>query len=292
MKTLTVTRKQDLLEHRPLIEDLFFNSFGQRVLGNVWDWAYLDNPNGEPVVSLCYDEDRLVGHYAIVPMPLSCKDFCKRSYVSMTTMVAESHRKFGLFTQLAKECYRIAAEGGVDFVFGFPNSLFTQLAKECYRIAAEGGVDFVFGFPNSQSMPGFRKRLDWNLPESDYVATIDKATLLAAAKAGSFDKTGLLGLDLNDPVIRAWRLSRPGSTYTFERGLAFKRHQDTIDLLWWDAPEAFTSLPDDASVNVLVSASSGLEPNRQFDYQFGGIGLRSVFNPIAINREMAISDLF
>lgn len=265
MKTLTITRKQDLLEHRPVIEDLFFNSFGQRALGNVWDWAYLDNPNGEPIVSLCYDEDLLVGHYAIVPMPLSCKNVRKQSYVSMTTMVAESHRKFGLFT---------------------------QLAQECYRIAAEGGVDFVFGFPNTQSTPGFRKRLDWNLPESDYVATIDKATLLAAAKAGSFDKTGLLGLNLNDPVIRAWRLSRPGSIYAFERGLAFKRHQDTIDLLWWDAPEALTSLPDDASVNVLVSASSGLEPNRQFDYQFGGIGLCSVFNPLAINREMAISDLF
>jgi hypothetical protein len=265
MKTLTVTRKQDLLEHRPAIEDLFFNSFDQRAIGNVWDWAYLDNPNGEPVVSLCYDENRLVGHYAIVPMPLSCGDVRKQSYISMTTMVAESHRKFGLFT---------------------------QLAQENYRVAAEGGADFVFGFPNSQSTPGFRKRLYWTLPESDYLATVDKATLLAAAKSGHFDKIGLLGLDLNDPVIRAWRLSRPGSTYTFGQGLAFKRHQDAVDLLWWDSPEALASLPDDASVNVLVSASSGLEPNRQFDYQFGGVGLCSTFDDTAINREMAISDLF
>lgn len=265
MKTLTITRKQDLLEHRPAIEELFFNSFGQRALGSVWDWAYLDNPNGEPVVSLCYDEGRLVGHYAIVPMPLSCADVGKQSYISMTTMVAESHRKFGLFT---------------------------QLAQENYRIAAESGVDFVFGFPNSQSTPGFRKRLGWTLPESDYVATVSKETMLAAAKVGSFDKTGLLGLDLTDPVIRAWRLARPGSTYTFEQGLAFKRHQDSVDLLWWETPEALASLPDNVSINVLVLASSGLEPNRQFDYQFGGIGLRSDFNATAINREMAISDLF
>jgi len=265
MKTFTVTRKQDLLEHRPAIEDLFFNSFGQRAIGSVWDWAYMDNPNGEPVVSLCYDEGNLVGHYAIVPMPLACGDVRKKSYISMTTMVAESHRKFGLFT---------------------------QLAQESYRIATENGVDFVFGFPNSQSTPGFRKRLDWVLPESDYVATIDKATLLVATKAGKFDKTGLLGLNLNDPIIREWRLSRPGATYTFEQGLAYKRHQDAVDLLWWDAPEALASLPDDASVNLLVSASSGLEPNRQFDYQFGGISLRSAFAVNAINREMAISDLF
>lgn len=265
MKTFTVIRKQDLLDHRPAIEELFYSSFGQRAIGNVWVWAYLDNPNGDPMVSLCYDESRLVGHYAIVPMPLSSGAVRRQSCISMTTMVAESHRKFGLFT---------------------------QLAQENYRVAADAGVDFVFGFPNSQSTPGFRKRLNWTLPESDYVATVDKPTLLAAAKAGSFDKTGLLGLDLADPVIRAWRLSRPGSTYTFENGLAFKRQPGTIDLLWWEAPDALQGLPDDASINVLVSTTSGLEPNRQFDYQFGGIGLRSAFDPAAINREMAISDLF
>lgn len=265
MKTYTVTKKQDLLEHRPAIEDLFFSSFGQRAISNVWDWAYLDNPSGDPVVSVCYDEGQLVGHYAIVPMPLSNLSEFKQSYISMTTMVAESHRKFGLFT---------------------------QLAQENYKVAAAAGVDFVFGFPNSQSTPGFRKRLNWTLPESDYVATIDKPTLLAAAKAGSFDKTGLLGLDLADPVIRAWRLSRPGSTYSFGNGLAIKRHQSTIDLLWWEAPDALQALPEGVLINVLVSATSLLEPNRQFDYQFGGIGLRSVFNAAAINREMAISDLF
>lgn len=265
MKTLTITRKQDLLEHRAAIEDLFFDSFGQRAIGSVWEWAYLDNPNGEPVVSLCYDDGRLVGHYAIVPMPLSFGNTRMQSYISMTTMVAESHRKFGLFT---------------------------QLAQENYRIATEIGVDFVFGFPNSQSTPGFKKRLEWTLPESDYVAKVDKATLLAAAKAGRFDKTGLLSLDMNDPVIRAWRLSRPGASYNFEQGIAYKRHQDAVDLLWWEASEAFVSLPDDVSFNVLVSASSGLEPNRLFDYQFGGIGLRSSFDAAIINREMAISDLF
>jgi len=265
MKTLTITRKQDLLEHRPAIEELFFNSFGQRALGSVWDWAYLDNPNGEPVVSLCYDEGRLVGHYAIVPMPLSCGVISMHSCIAMTTMVAQSHRKFGLFN---------------------------QLVQENYRAATEQGVDFVFGFPNRQALPGLRKRVHWTLPETDYVATVSKETMLAAAKAGSFDKTGLLGLDLTDPVIRAWRLARPGSTYTFEQGLAFKRHQDGVDLLWWETPDALASLPEDASINVLVLASSGLESNRQFDYQFGGIGLRSDFNATTINREMAISDLF
>lgn len=265
MKIFTVTRKRDLLQHRAAIEDLFFNSFGQRPIGSIWDWAYIDNPNGEPFVSLCYDEDNLVGHYAIAPMPLESGGVRKRSYISMTTMVAQTHRKFGLFT---------------------------QLAQECYRIAEKGGVDFVFGFPNSQSTPGFRNRLNWRLPESDFVATVGKEVLLAITKGAKFDKTGLLGLNLNDPVVRDWRLTRPGATYTFEEGLAYKRHKNGVDLLWWESPEAFAALPDDVYVNLLAMEGSGLEPNRQFDYQLGGIGLRSVFDVASINREMAISDLF
>lgn len=265
MKTLTVTRKDQLLQHRESIEALFFSSFGQRAMGDIWDWAYQHNPSGEPVVSLCYEGDVLVGHYAIVPMPLSSGDVRKNSYISMTTMVAESHRKFGLFT---------------------------QLAQDTYAAAAKLGVDFVFGFPNSQSSPGFRKRLEWTLPESDYVATIDRAVLLDAAHAGKFDKTDRLGLDLTQPALREWRLARPGATYTFRDGLAFKAHNGTLDLLWWETTEALESLPTNSRVNVLVGACSGLEPNRLFDYQFGGIAVCTAFDHGVINREMAISDLF
>lgn len=265
MKIFTLTKKQELQQHRPAIETLFYNSFGHRELGDVWDWAYLDNPNGEPIVSLCYQGDELVGHYAIVPMPLSSDTQRMNSYISMTTMVAESHRKFGLFT---------------------------QLALATYEVATAGNIDFVFGFPNSQSTPGFRRRLNWVLPESDYVATIDKATLMTSARAGTFNKAGLFGLDLSDPIIGRWRLSRPSADYRFEHGVAYKRHQNAIDLLWWDSPESLDNLPENVSINVLVLASSGLTPNRQFDYQFGGIGLKSTFDAAKINREMAISDLF
>jgi hypothetical protein len=265
MNIINVTSKAGLLQHRDQIERLFFTSFGQRTLGEIWDWAYQRNPNGEPIVTLCYDNDELVGHYAIVPMPLSNGDKRKNSYISMTTMVAESHRKFGLFS---------------------------QLAQENYAVATDLGVDFVFGFPNAQSTPGFRKRLNWQLPESDYVATVGKAALLALAAAGKLDKRDRLGLDLSQQAVREWRLSRPGAAYTFEHGLAYKRHGDMLDLLWWNHPDSLVHLPDGASINLLAEASLGLEPNRQFDYQFGGVGLRSPFDHTAIHREMALSDLF
>jgi Acetyltransferase (GNAT) domain len=265
MNIITLTTKASLLEHRDAIERLFFASFGQRTLGEIWDWAYQRNPNGEPVVTLCYENSELVGHYAIVPMPLSSAAVRKNSYISMTTMVAESHRKFGLFT---------------------------QLAMENYARATELGVDFVFGFPNAQSTPGFRKRLNWVLPQSDYVATVDKGALLAQAAVGKLDKADRLSLDLTQPELREWRLSRPGAAYTLDQGLVYKRHGEALDLLWWEHPDRLVYLPDSVRINLLVEASSGLEPNRQFDYQFGGIGLCDAFNHEDIHREMVLSDLF
>jgi hypothetical protein len=261
----TVTSKEGLLEHRDAIEGLFFASFGQRTLGDVWDWAYQRNPNGEPIVTLAYENGNLVGHYAIVPMPLSDAKVRKNSYISMTTMVAESHRKLGLFT---------------------------QLAIENYARAKELGVDFVFGFPNAQSTPGFRKRLNWILPESDYVATLSKSAVLALVASGTLDKGRGLSLDLSMPVLREWRLSRPGAAYTFDRGIAYKRCGDTLDLLWWENSDRLVHLPDGVRVNLLVEANTSLAPNRQFDYQFGGIGLCSAFNHSEIHRQMALSDLF
>jgi hypothetical protein len=265
MNITTLSSKLSLLEHRDAIEHLFYLSFGQRALGEIWNWAYLQNPNGDPIVSLCYEHNELVGHYAIVPMPLSSATVRKNSYISMTTMVAESHRKFGLFT---------------------------QLAQENYARATELGVDFVFGFPNAQSTPGFRKRLNWDLPESDYVVALDKADLLALAESGKLEKSDRLSLDLSQTVLREWRLSRPGTSYTFENGLAYKRHGEALDLLWWDESRNLAHLPQGVRINLLVDASTGLEPNRQFEYQFGGIGLSSPFVTSAIFRQMALSDLF
>ncbi len=265
MKTLTVTNKKSLLEHRSAIATLFSSSFDGRDLGSVWDWAYIDNPNGEPIVTLCYDNDSLVGHYAVVPFPLSNAMGQKKSYLSMTTMIAQTHRNIGLFTQLA-------------------------LAN--YQVAEKHEVDFIFGFPNTQSSPGFRKRLNWLMPEVDYVATLDKATLAVAIKAGAFDKKNLLGINMNDSTMRAWRLSRPGGEYQYNHGLAFKRQKDSVDVLWWESPTSLLNLPDDLMINILVKTGYGFEENLAFNYQFGGIGIRTVFDSSLINREMAISDLF
>lgn len=266
MQTITLASKTELAKHEAAIEALFGECFGDRLSLALWRWAYLDNPHGEPYVSLCYDADRLVGHYAMIPMPLSASQGRLNSYLSMTTMVAASHRQHGLFV---------------------------KLAEATYERARADGVDFVMGFPNEMSTPGFRKRLNWDLPPSDYVASVTKSQLLDAIHASPLLESTHYALDLRSQTTRAWRLARPGAQYHWVDGLAYKAFGDELDLLAFDDPGQLRALPEDRKINLLLPADyTGLAAFKAFDYQFGGRSLASAFNASKIVRQMALSDLF
>lgn len=266
MELITISDKQTLLPHREAIAVLFQDCFAVALSPMLWDWAYIANPNGEPVVSLCYDEGRLVGHYAMVPMPLRAGAKACNSYLSMTTMVATSHRQHGLFV---------------------------KLAAASYERAIGLGIDFVMGFPNAASTPGFRKRLNWVLPEPDYVAAVSKAQLLGAVAQLQHCTAHLYGLDLEQPALRAWRMARPGAAYTWQKGLLCKSFNGGLDLMYFACAEALESLPDEGTIHVLVPATFDLfASSKAFDYQFGGIALASAFEPTQIKRQMCLSDVF
>jgi GNAT superfamily N-acetyltransferase len=42
--------------------------------------------------------------------------------------------------------------------------LFIRLAQRTYDLAAEQGIEFVFGFPSPMSFPGFSRQLNWAFP--------------------------------------------------------------------------------------------------------------------------------
>lgn len=262
----TIKKKQELLSYRKDIETLSRECFGDRVSSDLWCWAYIDNPNGEPLVSLCYEADRLVGHYAVIPMPVSICDSQLNSYLSMTTMVANDYRKYGLFT---------------------------KLAEANYKEAFEEGIDFIFGFPNAMSTPGFRKRLKWNLPSADYIASISKAELVNSSVASTLILKNRFRLNLRDEKIRKWRLSKPDTDYVCKEGLVYKQFGGSIDLIYFDSLDALNRLPDDQRLNILLSCDvvDFLE-NKIMDYQFGGISITREFQPELFSKQMCMSDVF
>jgi len=99
----------------------------------VYRWRFLANPFGDPLVTLLWDDEVLVGHYAASPM-VSWLGGPLQSAQSMTTMTHADYRNRGVFTELARDLYA--------------------------RMRARG-VTWVWGFPNTQSHYGFRTKLGW-----------------------------------------------------------------------------------------------------------------------------------
>lgn len=117
-----------------LILELFNTAFGKKLDLNLWKWRYLNNPYGEGIIRLMFDHDKLVGHYAVTPVPLMIKGKTQKAALSMTTMTHPSYEGRGIFT---------------------------QLASETYKYSKHNGIKVIFGFPNETSHHGFIKKLDW-----------------------------------------------------------------------------------------------------------------------------------
>ena len=265
MEYITLTDKQKIKEFKPEILDLFAKSFGYSIDKRVWDWAYIDNPSADPIVTLCIEGNALVGHYAIIPMPLILDTCVYSSYLSMTTMVSPTHQGMGLFT---------------------------NLAKITYEAASDQGVDFVFGFPNNQSAPGFTKKLGWDVLDPDHVVSARKKDILDSNffREHPINK---LSLNLENKNLRKWRLEKPGEKYIWQDGLVFKRYEEGVDLVYFRSPENIKSLPESDEVNFIVPPKL-CERNfsEKFAYQFGGVGINSSFYPSHVNRQMILSDVF
>ncbi len=266
MEIISICDKQELLKHKVKINGLFRECFAEREIGDLWDWAYIKNPNNEPIVTLCYEENRLVGHYAIMSMPLWSGAGVINSYLSMTTMVAESHRKYGLFQKLAGDTYEVAAKLGVDFIMGFPNAL---------------------------STPGFKKRLNWVLPPTDYVARITKEQLFEGSTISMLLSEKAYTLNFQDQKTLMWRMSRPGAKYFWNDGLLYKEFDDAIDVMYFEKEDDLKKIPDGKYINILIrNENTQLRDSMIFEYQFGGVRINKEFVPSIINRQMCLSDVF
>lgn len=269
METAVITNKNELLSYKEHILTLFYDVFGCRMPSDLWDWAYVNNPFGDPCVALAFDNG-LVGHYAVIPYPLSGGigyQYC--SYLSMTTMVSFSHRKHNLFAMLANEVY-------------------SEIKKT--------DADWVMGFPNKKSAPGFRKRLNWEVLSADYIVTVDFDSLsemIESEKRYGINEKHRLFADFNNERFREWRLSKPGVEYNWGEGLVYKLHEGAIDVIGYNKLEDLHKLPSALLYNILVPPNfvTGKEIS-SVEYMFGGLSLNKTFSPGDVSRQMGLSDVF
>jgi len=263
-----IKSKKELLNHKEEIFQLFIDYFGKSLSSKEWNWFYIYNTNGEPYVSLYYEEGRLLGHYAVIPTLLTHKKISFVGYRSMTTMVHPDGRG---------------------------KKLFTELAKRVYSMLESYGAALVYGFPNANSAPGFSRNLGWTLLDPDKVYDFFGKEIIE----NEFIWTPLLrnhDIEWNSLDIpqNKWRREIPDFSIESSEGLVLKKYQGIYNILHIDS-RGLDDIREDERYRVLLPSSfSNIMPNLPclFDYQFGFRVFDSNYVGLTFKREFVMSDIF
>ena len=259
-KKIMINDKNELLKYKTQILELFEHSFGSKMDEKLWYWAYISNPNGNPIVSLYFDGSKLVGHYAVIPINFIHNQKNIYAVLSMTTMVDLFYRKYGIFI---------------------------EQANEVYDKANELGYKFVCGFPNKKSAPGFKKRLNWILEEDLYVANFSYNELQQIEKRSYLNA---ISFNTQDKANIEWRLSKPNQNY-FKKNNILKEFEGNFDIVFNGFD--FSNLDRDKKYNLLLDHSLDKHlDKKEFDYIFGYRLFDTSLEGVEFKKDLLMSDVF
>ncbi|MCL1141727.1 GNAT family N-acetyltransferase [Shewanella gaetbuli] len=269
-KIVDVTTKDELSNYYDAIAELFLESFEKPLSKSLWQWAYIDNPFGDPIVSMAFDGEKLIGHYAVVPMNLESENESILGFLSMTTMVGVDYRKHGLFQELAERVYEVI-------------NAFNQPAM-------------VFGFPNENSTPGFIRRLQWVISDEYRVMQVTPLSMdFAIEKLKSVNTTGALTLNMENPDVQYWRTHKPSQEWNYINGLGVKPFDDIADIMHIGLKGRLQDLSKGQNYNIILpiqddeSLPEGVTTS--FGYRFGYRTFNMTNEP-NIFVQMSMSDIF
>lgn len=117
-----------------------------------WTWKFAENPFGKAIIKLMFDDDMLIGHYAVMPMDVQIQSKLVKAVLSVNTMTHPDYERQGIFGYLAEETYK-------------------KCQRESFR--------FVYGFPNKNSYYGFTRKLTWK--DLGKMTTLEKELGVQAA---------------------------------------------------------------------------------------------------------------
>lgn len=114
---------------------LFETVFGKPMKPSYWKWRFNDNPAGKHLIKLMWENNQLIGHYAVSPQYLQIGKSKFLATLSMATMTHPDFIGLGIFGGLANSLYE--------------------------KLEAQLNVKAIWGFPNNNSHAGFIKNLNW-----------------------------------------------------------------------------------------------------------------------------------
>ncbi len=118
------------------IIELFELVFKQKMSLEQWYWRFAKNPAGQFLIKLMWEEDKLIGHYAVSPVTMMIDGVPTLTAHSLTTMTHPDYGGRGIFKSLSL-------------------ALYDELENNL-------GCEAIWGFPNNNSHFGFVKSLGWS----------------------------------------------------------------------------------------------------------------------------------
>jgi GNAT superfamily N-acetyltransferase len=166
---------------------LFNLVFRQEMSLPLWKWRFVENPYGKSIIKLMFDSDKLIGHYAAMPMSVQVAGVSVKAALAITTMTHPDYSRRGIFTFLAKEAWDACVKQGCTFVCGFPNEnayprLTGQLGWQglgkivtIEKILREKPENRPI-MPDIQNVERFDKRVDilWDKVKNDHLVTVPR----------------------------------------------------------------------------------------------------------------------
>ena len=138
------TDNHSLLEIQQLLQ-LVFEKNASKFSFDYLKWQYVENPVGQVVRFNAYKDDVLAAHYETVPIYMNIDGEKTLGLLSKDTATHPEHRGKRLFTILASETYRYAAEHGYKFVIGVANANSTHGIIKNLDFKLIGPLDFKIG---------------------------------------------------------------------------------------------------------------------------------------------------
>lgn len=260
-----VTEKDELLGYKNEIFDLFEHCFNRKMQNELWEWQYLKNPVGNSLVSLCFDGNTLVGHYATIQLPIIVNDQSNKALLSVGSMVHNSYRKYGVFIHQGEHLYSSVKN---EFL--------------C-----------VIGFPNKMALPARKKRLAWTIDETDYVALVTKKQLVESVEFNEIlNSKRNIELDTMKNNFMQWRLSKPSTRYEQHDSVIIKKFDDNQDIVY--IQNGYSKyLNDDCQYYVLCDGTiESLKQYKAFDYPFGYRVFTGDDKAYTFKKDLLLSDVF
>jgi|GEM_PF-1091610 len=125
------------------INDLFARAYGRKRTLEQWRWEFTGPPGDDPVLWAARAGGRLVGHYALIPLPMSFFGQLLGGAKAESAMVDPDYRGRGICSRLVDLTLRDARERSISVVWGFPNQQSFRIMERSGRIHIGGLYGYV-----------------------------------------------------------------------------------------------------------------------------------------------------